>query len=155
MVSLVHPFNIHFRTSNSFLISVGWWPDSIDLSKAARLKGSAFRVESQRVDWITMALQTIVPEHRDFQQITIYLPYDPRLSGAGADVRRIAGELIFEQWLELDRILVQLWESHSIRPKIMCFAPRGMEKEITECVGRLLPEITGREIVDLAEWIFR
>jgi len=38
-----------------------------------------------------------------------------------------------------------------IRPKILCFAPRGMEKDITECVGRLLPGITERGIIDLSE----
>ena len=79
-------------------------------------------------DWITMALRTIVPENQDFRQITIYLPYDPRLSSAGADVRRIAGELIFGRWLELDRLLAQLWESCSIRPEILYFAPRGRRK---------------------------
>ena len=143
---------IRFRTGNLFLISVGWGPNSIDLSKATRLKNSVFRVESQRVDWITMALHTIVPEHRDLQQITICLPYDPNLSGAGADVGRIAGDLILGQWLELDHLLAQLWESRSMRPKILYFAPRGMEKDVTDCVRCLLPGITEGGIIDLTEW---
>jgi len=118
---LVRLFGAHLRTGNLFLISVGWRPDSIDLSKAMKLKELVFLVESRGADWITMALRTIVPEHRTFQRITIYLPYDLGLTGSGANVRRIAGELVFGQWLELDRLLVQLWESRSIRPRIIYF----------------------------------
>ena len=148
--SLVRPFGIRLRTVNLFLISVGWKPDLIDLSNATRLKNSVFRVESQRVDWIITTLRTIAPEHRDLQQVTIYLPYDPRLSGADADIRRMAGELIFEEWLELDGLLTQLWESlnPSEDPVSLIPPPKG-EQEILESMGLLLPLITGREIIDL------
>ena len=122
--------------------SASWESDSLDLSKANRLKHSVFRVESDLVDWVTMALRTIKPEHRDFRQITIDLPSISSL------FRPIVGEVIFGQWLELDRLLAQLWESHSIRPKVLCYAPVGTENRVTERVGSLLPEVTGRGIID-------
>jgi len=117
------------------------------------LKDLVFRVESQGVDWINTTLRTIAPEHRDFRQITIYLPYDAALSGAGANVRQSVGEYVFGQWSELDHLLVQLWESRSIRPRTLYLAPGGTGKDIIECVGCLLPEVTRRGIIDLAEWM--
>jgi len=150
-VLLVRQFGIRSRTGSLFLIPAGWGPDSIDLSKATRLTDSVFRVGSNQVDWITTVL--IKPEHRDFQQITIYLPRNPTLFSYsdGANVRQIVGEEIFGQWLELDHMLAQLWESRSIRPKVLYYAPMGTGERITEHLGCLLPEMMGRGIIDLAE----
>jgi len=142
------------RPGDLFLILAGCGPGSIDLSKAIKLKHSAFRVESRQVDWVTSALRTITPKHRDFRQITIYLAHDPTLWNVGTNVRQIVGELVFGQWLELDRLLAKLWESRSIRPQILYFAPLGNGKRITTRMGCLLPEITKRRIIDLDEWIF-
>ena len=101
-----------------------------------------------------MALRTITPQHGHLRQITIYLPYDSSLSGAGTDVRKTIGEQIFGQWLGLDRLLAQLWESRSIRPKTLFFALPGMGKDIIESVECLLLEVTGRGIIDLVQWVF-
>jgi hypothetical protein len=107
---------------------------------------------SLRVEWINLALQTITPKHRDLRQISIHLPYDRALASVGVGVRQNIGEPVCAQWLELDRLLVQFWESHRIRPKITYIAPRMENKEIGECMGCLLPEIMKRRVIDLIEW---
>jgi len=145
--------SIWYPLPHQQLISDFSWVEA-RFDRPLEVKDLVFWVEWWRADWITMALRTIVPEHRDFQQIAIYLPYDSGLTGSGANVRRIAGELVFGQWLELDRLLAQLWESRSIRPKIIYFAPRGTEKYVTDCVRCLLPEMTGQGIIELSEWIY-
>ena len=68
----------------------------------------------------------------------------------GSGARRHIGEQALAQWLELDRILGQLRESHSITPEILYYyASSRDEKTIRDLVGRLLPEITGGGMVNL------
>jgi len=122
---------------------------SADLSKATILKDVAFRVISWNVKWITTALRTVTPQHRDLRQISIFAAHYSTLVNIGGNVRRITGEQTLGQWLELDRLLAQLWESHSIRPKILYNAFPGKEKIIRDWVGCLLPEITERGVIDL------
>lgn len=99
-----------------------------------------------------MALQTIAPEHRDPLRISIHVPHcSPRRRGV--DVRKLIGERAFGQWLELDRLLVRFWESHSIRPTVISTTPEE-EKEkddVRGCIECLLPEATKRGITDLVE----
>ena len=46
-----------------------------------------------------------------------------------------------------DRLLAQLWESHSVRPKVTYYDnPNGTGPGR---VGGFLPEVTGRQIADL------
>ena len=93
-----------------------------------------------------MALQNITPEHRDLRQISIRIPY--HLPSFGAGIGEIIGELACREWLELDHLLVQFWESRSIRPKVGCVR-LGKNPQRTEySIGCLLPEITKRGIVD-------
>jgi hypothetical protein len=112
---------------------------SIDLSKATKLKDVVFRLVSWSVEWITIPLQTITPEHQDLRQITIHVLY--RLTTDANAVRTIG------EWTDLDLLLVKLWESRSIRPRVEGVA----EQDMRSCVERLLPEITRRGIVDLVE----
>ena len=100
-----------------------------------------------------MALRTITPEHRDLRQISIYLVYHQTQTGAGGSIRQTLGEQIFAQWMELDHLLAQLWESQLIRPKALCYTPQGAEEDVAECMGCLLPEITRRGIIDLGRWV--
>jgi hypothetical protein len=67
----------------------------------------------------------------------------------GGNVRRVVKEADFGQWLDLDRLLVQLWESRSICPKVEWVMRQ--VPYMRECVGCLMPEITERGIVDLVE----
>jgi hypothetical protein len=76
-------------------------------------------------------------------------PIVHKFSGAGidADVREEVGEAGYGEWLDLDRLLVQLWESRRIR--LMAAFTKGQDmRSSIEC---LLPEITKRGMIDLVE----
>ena len=105
----------------------------------------AFGINSWHIQWVTTPLQTITFEHRELRQISIQLPYL-----IFANVRRAIGEEAYGRWLDLDRLLVQLWESHSIRPKVIW---TGGEQDAKDCAGFLLPGITRRgiAIIELAD----
>jgi len=121
---------------------------SIDLSKATTLKDVAFLVRSRNVEWVTMALRTITSKHRDLQQISIYLPV-PMTTSIGYNVRETIGKTTYRQWSDLDCLLVQLWESRSIRPRITSEYPVTQWEVVGDFVGRLLPEMTRIGTVDL------
>ena len=97
-----------------------------------------------------MALQTITPGHGDLRQITLHIcGYSFR--DPATYVRQMVGEAEYEQWVDLDRLLVQLWELHSIRPKVTYgVVPEHREKDVIDCVSYLLPETTKKGTVDLA-----
>jgi hypothetical protein len=121
---------------------------SIDLSKTTKLKDVVFRPEPRKVEWVITALQTITPEHRDLRHISIHLPYYLTLAVVLTNLRQTLGEAGFEKWLDLDRLLIQFWESRSIRPKVISMMNHG----IGDHIGRLLPEITKRGVIDILEY---
>lgn len=127
---------------------------STDLSKAVKLRDVVFRPEKLRIGSITTALQTITPKHQDLQQISIYVHFDSTLTKTGADVRQTVGEQILGEWLDLDRLLAQLWESRSIRLKVISTA-RNEGQGMKNCIESLLPEITKRDWVSLGYGIKR
>ena len=95
--------------------------DQIDLSRATKLKEVAFELETHYTAAVAATLDRITPKHQDFKQISLYFPClflsrDFRL----VDFRTSVGEEIYSQWVDLDRILVRLWESHAIRMKVIC-----------------------------------
>jgi hypothetical protein len=97
-----------------------------------------------------MALQTVTPNHRHLQQISLYAPRtlheDPARNGYGV------GEYRYMQWLELDCLLVQLLESHSIHLKVSYYASQGREGEVARSLmSSLLPEVTSRGIAEFIE----
>jgi len=113
----------------------------------------AFRYESQNIDWITKTLQTITPEHRDFRQITIFIPCLLTVFNVNVGVNGPSlDDAIARQWLDLDHLLFRFWETRSIRPRVLC--PRlGDEWRNTEtCIGCLLQKITEGGILDLFEY---
>ena len=125
---------------------------SIDLSKAVGLKDVVFQAGSQAINWITVALRTITPRHRDLRQISIHVPYYySSLISIGGDVRQFIGETGCQQWSDLDRILVQSWESRSIRPSVICATSTGDGKDVTSCIGSLMPEVTRMGIIDMVQ----
>ena len=134
------------RTDNLTLFQVGPDPGSFDLSTATKLHDLVFRPESQNAEWITMVLQTITPEHRDLQQISIHMPYYLTLLGMG--VGEFVGEATCREWLDLDRFLVQFWESRSIWLKVGCVRLGHEQQRTDDCIGSLLPEMTKRGIFD-------
>ena len=89
-----------------------------DLSKATKLKHLKFMRRRTRsiLQWITMTLQTVKSEN--LQSITIY-PQDP-----GPET---VEEEAYQEWQDLDRLLVQFWTSPSIRPRVVYVVGRGGE----------------------------
>jgi len=87
-----------------------------------------------------MALQTITSKHRDLQQISIYVPFH---------FTSIRYQETDRQWMDLDRLLVKLWESHAVRTKVMYSAVREEKKAVCEYLGGLLPEMTEKGIIEL------
>ena len=97
-----------------------------------------------------MTLQTMTPKHRDLRQISIDLPFHLVIS-VGPNAWQTTGETIYGQWLDFDHLLVQFWESRSIRLRVMSTMSTREERAVRDLIGRLLPEITRRGIVDLVQ----
>jgi hypothetical protein len=109
----------------------------LDLSKATKLRDLSFRCERPNTRRITMALQSVKSEN--LRQITIH--------PSGTFARPI-GPAEPREWHDLDRLLVQFWTSHSIRPTIRYKAgERG--RDFGRLARLLLPELTERGLVDL------
>ena len=110
-----------------------------DLSKAMKLKHADFHLHTANVQWIVTALQTV--KSKKLCQITIHSHIIFVVPVRGT---------VLQEWRDLNRLLVQLWFSHSIRPK---FTFRKREGEGRADPGDfaqgLLPELTSRGMVDL------
>jgi len=133
---------------------IGSNPTLIDLSNATRLQDVAFRVNFlHNVDWITTKLQTLTPEHQDLRRISIYIPYKLPIAVLGANIRRVISDTTYGQLLDFDRLLIQFWESRSIRLIVTCTKPIGMQnmRSMRDDLESLLPEVTRRGIMDLVE----
>ena len=123
------------------------WNTSLDFSNTPRLKEVVFRVKTRSAVWMTLALETITPDHRDFHQITIHVPeYGPSIANP-TNLRKTFGESFYNQWMDLDRLLVQLWESRGIRPKIVCQVEENERGAACEYIGCLFPEIMERGLI--------
>lgn len=117
----------------------------IDLSKATKLKEVAFWFKPQPL-WIIHTLKTITPEHRALQVISIYVdPYHDTSPDDPIDPKEAIGEENYEQWTDLDGLLVQLWELYAIRTKLIVEAKVG---RVYKLVTGLLPHIAERRIVE-------
>lgn len=96
-----------------------------------------------------MTLQTITSKHLDLRQIRVYAPDGFSRIRAGADVKQAVGEVVYRQWIDLDNLLAQLWESHSIRTKVLCAMVGKRGQNSKHSIGFLLPEITNRGLISL------
>lgn len=95
--------------------------------------------------WITLALRTITSDHRNLQCIGIdttgvlatldYIFIHPR------EFRDSLREPACQGWLELDRLLVQLWESHSVHVEVYYSENASRSDRVTRrCAEDLLRE---------------
>lgn len=89
-----------------------------------------------------MALRTV--KSRNLESITIAM--DDNLPGTVDDE-------VHREWKNLDRLFVQFWTSHSIRPQVMN-AAGWREESFKGNAQQLLPESMRRGIVDLVEVSF-
>ena len=66
--------------------------------------------------------------------------------------RRMIGEAAYQEWLELDRLLTHLWESHSYQSKVLYDVPIWVNgQSARSCIESLFPEVTTRGIVDFVD----
>ena len=112
-----------------------------NLSEAAKLRNLMFLGRRSNIHWIIAALQTV--ESKNLQQITIRLHTATLMNSAENTDHR--------EWQDLDRLLVQFWTSHSIRPRLV-YAPNSGGWDMRDCVPSLLPELTRKGLVDLVEY---
>jgi hypothetical protein len=144
---MVCPVGICVRTDSLLPFPGDIESGSVDLSKATKLKDVIFRPGLRRVEWVIKALQTITLQNRSLRQLIIHIPRNYTFACLCANGGEVLGEPVRGQWPELDRFLVEFWESHSIPPKVI----RTKEIDTSDCVGCLLPEVTRRGILDLVE----
>lgn len=97
-------------------------------------------------------LQVITSKHRDLRRISVDLPFALRYLHGNEDPVQTVGEWVIKQWLDLDRILVYLWESFSIRTNVG-WIREGLDSVPEDYIECLLPELTkrGMIIVDQVE----
>lgn len=111
----------------------------IDLSEATKLRDLTFRcARSRGIKSLTMALQTAGSEN--LRRITIH-PYIITSDD-------LIEEATLRDWWDLDLLLVQLWASRSVRTQFM-YGPDREGKEARDYAPSLLPELTGRGVIDL------
>jgi len=141
----------HLRLHKSdlvlFLVDLG--SASFNLSEATKLRDVTFRIATLRVEWITLALRDITSKHRDLRQISIDAGhYFSRAYRTSADdPRQYVGDKFFGQWLDLDRILVHLWESLSIHTNVKWTGEGG--EWLGRYIAAVLPEMTKRGMVTI------
>ena len=104
-------------------------------------------LDGPSVLWITTALKTVTPRHRDLQQISIKAPPFATPATVSADIRQVIGEEICREWTDLDQLLAHLGELHGIRTKVT-YIPVGT-MNIREGIIGLLGETTRRGFVEL------
>ena len=123
--------------------------DLIDLSKATKLQ-DVMLVRVPNLRWITAILRTITRDHKNLQRITIdasdvlnEAEFDDTLF---ADPSDILGRTTYERWLELDHLLAQLWESHSICLEVLYGGalPLTDENIPRSWIRRVLPVVVGK-----------
>ena len=122
----------------------------MELSNAIKLKEVIF-VFQNVPGWVSAMLRTITSNNRNLQQISLHT------SGIHYSVSPIYfaifnGENAWQGWLELDRILARLRESHSTQLKISYGVISSWDDVQTarSCMEALLPEVT-RGMVELVE----
>ena len=118
----------------------------VKLDKATKLKDVTF-ICLLHPGWVLRTLRTVTQNHRELEWITLSV-----LSGRGLskcdNVKDAVGETACLEWLELDRLLAQLHESHSIRLKVLHDVDGSRERRRMTV---LLPEVMTRGVVDLVE----
>ena len=112
---------------------------SLDLSKASKLKYLEFQRGELNVRWITTRLRTV--KSKSLQCVCI---------NPDVDIPGEIGEGFHQEWQDLDRLLVQFWTTHSIRPRVV-YVPTNGEEDMGDRVLGLLPELTKRGLVDLVQ----
>jgi hypothetical protein len=126
---------------------------AIHLTKATKLKSITI-VHYTNPRWVAKTLRAIARSHKDLQRISLHAPFlldAPEFNPAKpANFRHVMGEAAYAGWLELDRLLIQLWESCSIHPEVHYSTPQSVSEEnAIGCMKSLFPEATARGSIRL------
>ena len=143
----------HYARSSPWFVLDDPHMASIGLSKATKLCNTHLKPAFPTVRWVTQTLQSITHKHRDFQRISIRVPYIHVLGGVDVDPTQVVEEPVRSQWLELDHLLAQFRHSRSTRIKVFFIAPREKREKMEECVKFLLPETTKEGTIHLLRWL--
>jgi len=108
----------------------------LDLSKFTKLKDVVFGCTGSDIQRVTITLQTA--ESINLERITIHSPRKP------------IAESAYQEWQDLDRLLLRFWTSRSTRPRIRYRQGREV-CDLKDLVPKLLPELASRGVVELIE----
>jgi hypothetical protein len=111
-----------------------------------KLKELTFHIDGLYTMWIATALKTITSEHKDFHRISIYNPFRYSSPDDPDNLRQIVGEATYLQWMDLDLILVRLWESRSVCTRVYTLKE---DEGVCKSIRCLLPEATKRGVIEL------
>ena len=118
----------------------------LDFSITTKLREVTFRF-STGVTWVPASLRTITSNHKDLRRITVrtFFPYpswNEMSFGNGFD----------REWVDLDLILVQLWELLGVRTGAIYKEYREKRKgkqSTREIIEAIFPEMTKRGLLEL------
>ena len=95
-----------------------------------------------------MTLRTITPEHKNLQQISIYIPRIRHYWGG----RTVAGDSDAEnyplRWSDLGRLLVELWKSHSVHSTVVFPRTEHGSATAADWARLFMPRLVERGIFD-------
>lgn len=98
-----------------------------------------------------MMLETITSNHRDLRQITIHIPYNSDYNSDPNLIKEVEAAKPGTRWSDLDRLLVQLLEFHSIVSKIVCLRTEDGTMRVGDRTNHLLPRAVERGAVEIVE----
>ena len=111
----------------------------------------------QRPQWVTDTLRTITPNNvGNMHQISFWASLvlhalEPNRI-TPTHLRHAIGETVYQEWLELDHLLVRLRESHPFRLRVLYGVPSHVDgQSARRCMDSLLPEVATRGVADFAE----
>lgn len=98
-----------------------------------------------------MALRTITPEHEDLHEVSIHFTsYTLSPIQGPFNLRQIIGGETYMKWMDLDRDLVQLCETHAVCVGVRCLSTMEQD-EVWEYVEGLLPGVTKGGMIRLVD----
>ena len=97
-----------------------------------------------------MILKTITLEHLDLRKVSFHCHSFYNFGDNRTNARTVVGEEMYGHWMDLDRAIIRLWESHAARMEIS-YRSRGEGERACEFVGGLLPDTIKRGIIKLVD----
>ena len=125
--------------------------EPVNLGKTSKLKAVALRCWS-RPGWILETLQTVTRDHKELKWITIQAVSGRGLNEGCEGVKDAIGEISYREWLELDQVLAQLCESHSVQLRVAYNLHVDMDgSKERDRMEVLMPEVMARGLVDWSD----